>query len=137
MKRSMAILAVCGIALGLTVGAAGAASATGQVLACRIAPAPVTAQFTSPSCSTRLAAGIYTTAFVVENATAPFTAAWSVPAGVTIAAGCTSNTTGCTLQWTSGQDQSVMVSVTLTEAGVPETLSATARTLAVCGNVFC
>jgi hypothetical protein len=137
MTRLMAILAACCFALGLTVGAAGTASAAGEVLACRIAPAPVTAQFTSPTCNTRLAAATYTTAFVVQNETAPFTAAWSVPAGLTIVAGCTSDSTGCTLQWTSGQDHTVMVSVTLTEASVPETLSVTARTLAVCGHVFC
>ncbi|HYS39036.1 MAG TPA: hypothetical protein VEO01_25755 [Pseudonocardiaceae bacterium] len=137
MKRLMAILAACGIALGLTVGAAGTASAAGEVLACRIAPAPITAQFTTPSCVTRLAARTYTTAFVVQNETAPFTAAWSVPAHVTIVGGCTSATIGCTLQWSSAQDHDVTVSVTLTEAGVPETLSATAVTSAVCGNVFC
>jgi hypothetical protein len=136
MKRLMAILAACGIALGLTVGAVGTASAAGEVLACRITPATV--QFTSPSCGTRQAAASYTTAWVVQNETAPFTAAWSVPAGFTIVGGCTSAATGCTLQWASAQeDQSVTVSVILTEAGVPETLSATARTLAVCGKMFC
>jgi hypothetical protein len=136
MKRLMAILAVCGIVLGLTVGAVGTASAAGEVLTCRITPASV--DFTSPSCGTRAPAATYTTAWVVQNLTAPFTAAWTVPAGFTIVGGCTSSASGCTLQWASAQvDQSVTVSVILTEAGVPETLSATARTLAVCGRMFC
>lgn len=122
MRRFLAILAACGIALGLTVGLTGQASAAGETLACRIAPAPMTTPFTSPTCGPHMAASSYSVAFVVQNETSPFTAAWSVPAGLTIAGGCTSNATGCTLQVSSVHDQFITVSVTLTENGTQERL---------------
>lgn len=136
MRQLMAILAACGIALGLTVGMAGPASAAaGDNLACRFTPAP-TLTFTSPVCFNRTPANSYTVAFVV-NATGTFTAAWSVPAGYPIIGGCTANATGCTITVSGIQDQSIPVSVTLTQGGVQETLSATASVLAVCGKMFC
>lgn len=138
MKRLVAFLAVCGIALGLSVGLAGTASAAGPELACRISPAPTTAQFTSPACTQTRIASSYAIGYEVLDQTGSATYAWTVPAGHTINGGCTSTSNGCNVQATGlKRDQMITVSVTVIQGATRQTVSATAILSAQCGTVFC
>lgn len=133
----MAFLAVCGIALGLTVGLAGTASAAGPELVCRISPAPTTTQFTNP-CTQKMIASSYAIGYEILGVTGSATYAWTVPAGHTINGGCTSTSSGCNVEATGRMsDQMITVSVTVIQGTTRTTVSATAILLAQCGTVFC
>jgi hypothetical protein len=138
MRKVLALLAAFFVALTLTAVAAGSASALGgEQLGCRLLPSSVST-YTSPTCRAQLKSAVYDIEFQVLNTTGSgIGTTWSVPAGYPVLGGCTANSLGCEISARSTTDQTIAVSVALTQGGASERLSATAIVIAVCGQTFC
>jgi hypothetical protein len=138
MRRLFALFAMMCLILGLTVSNAGSASALGgETFGCKVSPGTVLTYNTYCNNHTKIASS-YQVGFVVQNETAPSTYSWSVPTAYAsmISSGCTSTSSGCTLT-IPNSDSYIAVSVTLTQDGASETLSAFASIARGCGNQFC
>jgi hypothetical protein len=135
MRKFFAVFAVAIMAMTLGVLAASPASALGgESLVCGVSPG-----YSSGSvCYNDAPSSQYTVSFGVANESGSYTYAWSVPSPWSgrIVSGCTSTTDYC--QVTAGnRSAEITVSVTLTQGGASETLSATAVMDPWCGNYQC
>lgn len=129
MRKLLALVASVLCSVGMMLFSPGNASALGgEWLGCRIAPGwdfnyhEYCSSGAPPDSN-----GIYGVAWRVQNETAASTYTWAVPSSYqsSIASGCTSTTEWCTL-WVPPENQTINVSVTLTQGGSSVTLSATA-----------
>ncbi len=136
MRKSAALVSTVLLAAGVGVLTAGPASALGgETYGCQVSPGPV-GSYTGNCHNSAKFHGPYSAGFSVGGAAAGTTYTWHVPAGYQTAPGLCGTTSGCRVDGLTGDDE-VTVSVTLTQDGATETLSATAFILAVCGDVYC
>ncbi|WP_410622814.1 hypothetical protein [Amycolatopsis sp. cmx-8-4] len=136
MRKSAALVSTVMLAAGIGVLTAGPAAALGgETYGCQVSPGPV-GSYTGNCHNSAKFHGPYSAGFAVGGAAAGTTYTWHVPAGYQTAPGLCTTTAGCRVDGLTGDDE-VTVSVTLTQNGATETLSATAFILAVCGNVYC
>jgi hypothetical protein len=138
-RKRPALLALLATTLGLSLISAGSASALGgESLGCQVNPGSngTYSQLCRNSPSGTL--GGYEAEFRVQNETAPSTYSWSVPSSYqsSIVHGCTSASSSCALSL-GNYDQSVTVSVTLTQGGASATLTSRAAILQTCGSSYC
>jgi|GEM_PF-1770231 len=138
MRRIATLLAALATLAAAGLFTPGPASALGgETFGCRISPNPTVPPYTS-FCRNRQAASTYVAGFLVENVTAPSTYAWSIPAAYqgAIYSGCTSDRADCGIALPN-KDAYFAVSVTITQNGASETLSANASISRYCGSTPC
>jgi hypothetical protein len=138
MRRIPVLTATILLAGGWSVLSAGPAAALGgETYGCQISPGPV-GTYTGNCHNNPKFRGPYSAGFVVGGAAAGTTFTWHVPAGYQTAPGLCTTGAGCRVDnLPGGSDSRVTVSVTLTQGGATETLTATAIVNAVCGTVYC
>jgi hypothetical protein len=124
------------MAAGLVIGTSGPAAALGgETLGCRIVPVLGDPPFT-PNCTNHEPATTYGVGFVVSGLTGAYTFSWSLPAGYTPVSGFCGNTNQCAIN-VRNTEQTIRVSVTLTQNGASETLSSLAVINPFCGSQLC
>jgi len=135
MRRILSLLAAAGAALALCLVPVGPASAFGgELLACSIGPGA----FSDGACSPHVISNPDSISFdVVNESGSGYSFSWTLSGHYTISQGCTSTTYYCWVTSPAASDHDVVASVTVTQNGSSETLSATARVFAVCGRVWC
>lgn len=140
MRKLISIFAAAIMAIFLVCLSNGTASAIGgEVLGCRVAPASGSQPITHPFCTDRMPPNPYfNVGFQVLNEVGSYSYAWTVPAAYTsaITSGCTATTSYCAIT-ARNSDQSIPVSVIVTQGGASETLSATAQISQYCGKELC
>jgi hypothetical protein len=137
MRIFLSLLTALITASGLAVATAGNASALGgESLVCGVYPSRTAAL--SPNCSNNMPASSYQVTFWVQNETAPSTYAWSISADLrwTVINGCTSTSNMCSIS-VPNADNDINGSVTLSQNGATETLTAHAFVGQYCGTIYC
>ncbi len=138
MRRIVAALTAAVALTAAGTFASGTASALGgETFGCRISPSPTAPPYTT-TCRNRQNSSTYLAAFLVDNVTAPSTYSWSVPTAYqgAIVDGCTSDRSDCGIALPN-KDAYFAVSVTITQNGVSETLTAYASMSRYCGSLPC
>ncbi|HET6209327.1 MAG TPA: hypothetical protein VFD94_03035 [Jatrophihabitans sp.] len=131
MRKILSLLAVAVSLLVLGLVSAGPAAALGgESLGCVVNPNPHPLTFSNP-CGDPAPpnqSNQFQVTFRVLNGSGSYSYAWSVPSPWSgqIISGCTSSSIDCTFT-ASNTYQNITVSVTLTQGGSSETLSATAE----------
>jgi hypothetical protein len=136
MRRTWSLLAVALTAAGLTVGSTAAANALGgESLGCRVVPVLGSPPFTQ-FCTNHEPARTYGVGFLVSGLSGAYNFAWQLPPGYTPVSGFCGNSDQCAIN-VRNADQSIRVTVTLTQNGASETLYSEATINAFCGNEIC
>lgn len=136
MRKLWSLGAIVVLALALVVGTSGPAAALGgETLGCRIAPVLGDPPFT-PNCTNHMPAQTYGVGFLVSGLVGTYTFSWQLPAGYTPVSGFCGDSDQCAIN-VRNTDQTIPVSVTLTQGGASETLSSLAIINQFCGSVLC
>jgi hypothetical protein len=136
MRKLWYLCATVLIAVGLVAGTSGQAAALGgETLGCRIVPVLGDPPFT-PNCTNHMPATTYGVGFVISGLTGTYTFTWHLPAGYTPVSGFCGNSNQCAIN-VRNSDQTILVTVTLTQNGASETLSSRAIINQFCGNQLC
>jgi len=133
MRKLSALLAAVVLVCGLTLVNSGTASATGAWLGCRVSPGRITTW--SQYCSNSQGASWYNAGFLVQDAPAPLSYTWSVPAGYSVYAYCGSTDNSCGV--VVHQGDYITVTVTLNYSDHSESYSAIAAIEPYCGSMPC
>lgn len=137
MRKLLVLLAALATTLGLMVPTATNASAFGnEWLGCAVSGGVW--YYTAP-CNGGQNYGPVYVEFQIMDMTGSYTTSWAVPAEYVtrISSGCTSGSTLCQLQFGNSASREVLMSVTITQNGVSETLSTGASVEPMCGNQWC
>jgi hypothetical protein len=137
MRRLAVLLVALATTWGGSLVSAGSASALGgEWLGCRVLPAS-TNTF-SDGCSNSRPATSYEVTFAVQNGTASSTYSWSRPSNYPVTSGCSSTQNWCSLSVPGRTfDQTLTVTVTLTQGTASETLTTQAWIGAYCNGQPC
>jgi hypothetical protein len=136
MRKLWSLCAIALVATGLVVGTSGPAAALGgETLGCRVVPVLGDPPFT-PNCTNHMPAQTYGVGFVVSGLVGSYTFTWHLPAGYTPVSGFCGNSDQCAIN-VRNTNQSIPVSVTLTQGGGSETLSSLAVINEFCGSQLC
>lgn len=115
--------------------ATNASALGGETLGCRVAPGH-TFTFSNVCSNDSPTSTGYSIGFLVQNTSGTYAYAWSIPAHSSVSSGCTSTSSSCTISVSRGQGEYDM-SVTLSQGGSSETLTAYADIEPWCGNMIC
>jgi hypothetical protein len=136
MRRLAATTMVGAVAVATALMPTTNASALGgETLGCRVAPGH-TFTFSEFCTNDSPSSSGYTIGFLVQNTSGTYTYAWSIPGPSSVYAGCTSTSDSCTISVTRSTREYDM-SVTLSQGGSSETLTAYADIEPWCGNMLC
>jgi hypothetical protein len=125
MRRFISLLSVAIAAAGLTILTISPARAFGsESLGCIISPSQATT--VGSFCQTHIPSGSYDITYQLSNLSGTYSFAWSVPPGYPVISGCTSTAIDCVVSAFGGSEQTIQVSVVVTQGSSSETLSATA-----------
>ena len=140
MRKRLSVCAVAAVTMFLSVLSPGHALAFGaEQLGCRVAPASIYQPISTPTCGDTMAPNPhYNVSFAVLSQTGSYTYACSVPYPYSgsIINGCGSSDDWCQVS-ANNTEQTITMSVTITQSGQSRTLSATAETERWCGNYRC
>jgi hypothetical protein len=136
MRKLWSLFAIAVLAVAFVVATSGPAAALGgETLGCRIVPVLGDPPFTS-NCTNHMPATTYGVGFVVSGLTGTYTFTWHLPAGYTPVSGFCGNFDQCAIN-VSNANQTIRVSVTLTQNGSSETLNSLAVINEFCGSQLC
>ena len=136
MRKLRSLCAIVPLAAALVVVTSGPAAALGgETLGCRVVPVLGNPPFT-PNCTNHMPARTYGVGFVVSGLNGAYTFAWQLPAGYTPVSGFCGNTNQCAIN-VGNFDQTIPVTVTLTQNGATETLRSEAIINEFCGSQLC
>jgi hypothetical protein len=136
MRKLWSLCAVALMAVALVVGTSGPAAALGgETLGCRVVPVLGNPPFT-PNCTNHMPARTYGVGFVVSGLNGAYTFTWHLPAGYTPVSGFCGNFDQCAIN-VGNSDQTITVTVTLTQNGASATLTSRAIINQFCGNQLC
>jgi hypothetical protein len=137
MRRLAATTMVGAVAVATALMPATNANALGgETLGCRVAPGAPTAPYSEGCGNGGPSSSGYTIGFLVQNTSGTYAYAWSIPGYSSVYAGCTSTSNSCTIKVTSAPREYDM-SVTLSQGGSSETLTAYADIEPWCGREPC
>lgn len=137
MRRALhlVVIAVGGLALSaLPMSQAGALG--GESLVCGISPGSAG---TTGYCHATIGSSSYRVSFGVQNGSGTYSYSWTVTGGANqrVYSGCTATSSTCIVSVSGSSDQDIQGTVTLTQDGQSETLTATAYIPAWCGTGWC
>jgi hypothetical protein len=136
MRKLAATAMVGAMAVATAMMPATNASALGgETLGCRVAPGH-TFTFSSFCTNDSPSNSGYTIGYLVQNTSGTYRYAWSIPGPSSVYDGCTSTSNSCTISVTRASREYDM-SVTLSQGGSSETLTASADIEPWCGNMLC